>query len=197
MNLPHWPVIWHTVSFRGTEKTKIIRRYLWNTLSTMIEWSKLHPNIRNSLLNLTFKKQILEFASLSPNSIFSNFAAAFAVPWFKLSYRIASWFKPPTWIDHYNIWNLVNPICDCGKDTETTKHLLLHCQNFSYEKRTLLQNIRKLIPFFILLFLNENSLPRTLSYGIKRFTDVLNTRLLNSVIEYVLLTKRFDNPFVL
>ena len=36
----------------------------------MIEWSKLDANIRNSLLNPTFKKQILEFASLSPNSIF-------------------------------------------------------------------------------------------------------------------------------
>ena len=48
-----------------------------------------------------------------------------------------------------------------------------------------------------LLSLNENSKIQTLLYGNKSFTETSNTRLLNSVMEYILLTKPFDNPLVL
>ena len=37
----------------------------------------------------------------------------------------------------------LSPIRDCGKATETTKHYLLHCSNFMYERRSLLQNYPK------------------------------------------------------
>ena len=45
---------------------------------------------------------------------------------------IASWFESPTrtYFFHY-FWDSKNPIWDYGKDAETTKYFLLHCQNFT------------------------------------------------------------------
>ena len=41
-----------------------------------------------------------------------------------------------------NFWDSLNPICNCDKDSKTTKHFLLHCQNFNHERQSLLQNIK-------------------------------------------------------
>ena len=37
--------------------------------------------------------------------------------------------------------NLLNPICNCGTDTETTANDLLHCRNFTDERLILINNI--------------------------------------------------------
>ena len=52
------------------------------------------------------------------------------------------------------------PICDCGRDTETSKHYLLHWPNFIQERQSLLQNIDKNNPIF--LPINKNSLSKLL-----------------------------------
>ena len=41
-----------------------------------------------------------------------------------------------------NFWDTLNPICNCDKDSKTTKQFLLHCQSFNHERQSLLQNIK-------------------------------------------------------
>ena len=41
----------------------------------------------------------------------------------------------------HNFRDSLNPLCNPGNATESSKHYLLHCSNFKHEKQSLLQNI--------------------------------------------------------
>ena len=36
---------------------------------------------------------------------------------------------------------MLNPLCSCGNDVESTEHFLLHCPQFVNERRTLLSTL--------------------------------------------------------
>ena len=95
----------------------------------------------------------------------------------------------------HNFRNSLNPICNCSNSTESTNHYLLYCSNFKNERQTLLQNVRNVNPS--LLSMNEDALTHLSLYGDNTLTDNTNTFLLNSVIEYITSTKRFNNPLIL
>ena len=42
----------------------------------------------------------------------------------------------------HNFQDSLNPICNCGKDIETSAHFLLHCPNCSNERSTFLNIIK-------------------------------------------------------
>ena len=72
---------------------------------------------------------------------------------------------------------------------ETTFHFLLSCNNYSDERLTLLSKIRNIS---LNILENTNSQITQFSlYGDKNFV------ILNSTIEYILATKRFDKPLFL
>ena len=95
----------------------------------------------------------------------------------------------------HNFRNSLNPICNCSNSTESNNHYLLYCSNFKNERQTLLQNVRNVNPS--LLSMNEDALTHLSLYGDNTLTDNTNTFLLNSVIEYITSTKRFNNPLIL
>ena len=86
----------------------------------------------------------------------------------------------------------LNPFCSCGLDIESTAHFLLHCPTYIIERRTLLSTLVNIDNN--LLDLCEPVLIRTLLFGSNSFDTDANTNVLNATIEYILSTKRFDEP---
>ena len=86
----------------------------------------------------------------------------------------------------------LNQICSCGKEVETTSHVLLSCPNYSDEKSTVLSKTRNINPNIL-----ENTISKITQfflYGGKDFTTSTNFIVLNLTVEYILLTKRFGEP---
>ena len=86
----------------------------------------------------------------------------------------------------------LNPICSCGLDIESTAHFLLHCLTYIIERRTLLNTLVNIDNN--LVDLCEPVLIRSLLFGSNSFDSDANTNVLNATIEYILSTKRFDEP---
>ena len=74
----------------------------------------------------------------------------------------------------------LNPLCDCGNDTETTTHFFLHCPSFHTLRKTLL-NINKQ-----LLSHSEDQLIETFLYDNRNCNLTVNRLILNANIEYLI-----------
>ena len=94
--------------------------------------------------------------------------------------------------DSQGFQDSLNPFCSCGLDIEPNVHFLLHCPIYTTERRTLLSTIENTDSN--LLDLCEPVLIRTLLFGSNSFDTNANTNVLNATIEYILSTKRFDEP---
>ena len=92
----------------------------------------------------------------------------------------------------HNFLDCLNPICCCGKDIETTVHYLLHCPIFSDERSIFFNNIRSIDEN--VLSGSDPKISDTLLFGISSFNDTKNTSILNTTIDYIFSTKRFDVP---
>ena len=125
--------------------------YLKNSffLSTKSEWNNLDCKIRNSESISVLKKNLLNFIRLCPNSIFNILEPC-------LSHLCDHKFR-------HCFQDTLNPLCDCGNDTETTTHFFLHCPSFHTPRQTLLNNIRNINEQ--ILSHGEDQLIRTFLYG--------------------------------
>ena len=136
-----------------------------------------------------FKESILQFIRPTPNRTFNCHNSV----GIKLITRLRLGLSHLR--DHkfkYNFPDCLNPICCCGKDIETTVRCLLHFPFFSVERSIFFNNIQSI---------DENALsgsdPRVserLLFCISSFNDTKNTSVLNTTIDYILSTKRFDVP---
>ena len=108
---------------------------------TKIEWDKPDPNIRDCLSLNMFKKKLISFIRLVPNSIFkchnSKVIIIFTRLKLGLSYLCQNEFK-------HSFQDALNPICGCSKDIGTKVHHLLHCCNYSNERLVLLCKLRSI-----------------------------------------------------
>ena len=91
----------------------------------------------------------------------------------------------------HNFADCLNPVCSCRLDIESTSNFLLHCPTFNDEQYTLLNKID-----CKLLELTNSSLLETLLYGNILFDKEKRTLILNAAMEYILFTKRFENPLI-
>ena len=87
-----------------------------------------------------------------------------------------------------------HPICDCGSDIETPCHYLISCPIFDAERNTLLNNIRQIAPS--ILNLNHSQITHVLLYGDSFLKIETNTEILNSAMNYILSTKRFEGSIL-
>ena len=99
----------------------------------MEQFRQIYSNFRKSEYYL---RSILKFIRPSPNSTYNCFNTKsikhftrLRLGWNHLRYHK---FK-------HGFLDILNPICSCGFDVETTCHFLLHCPNF-INKRSLLQD---------------------------------------------------------
>ena len=161
--------------------------------STIIQRNKLDSNIFCSPSYKFFSKGILEFIRLQPNNVF-NVPSSLALAYYtKLRVGLSSLREHKV---RHNFRDSLNSICYCGNAIELTKHYFLHYStNFNKDRQHLLQNFRIANPN--ILSINEDLLTHLLLYGNNILTDNTNTFSLNSVIESITSTKRFNNLLIL
>ena len=88
----------------------------------------------------------------------------------------------------------LNSICNCGNDVESAIYFFLCCPLYSKERRPLLNN---LVNIDHTLLDNTNFwLTQILPFGNTTFNAIENTKIINLTIEFVLSTKRFDEPLL-
>ena len=83
-------------------------------------------------------------------------------------------------------------LCSCGLDIESTAHFLLVCPTYITERRTFLGTIENIDNN--LLDLGEPVLIKTLLFGSNSFDTDAYTNVPNTTNEYILSTKRSDEP---
>ena len=110
-------------------------------LSTIIEWNNLDPNLRNSDTYGTFKNTVLKFIRPSPNSLFEchnppgvKFLIRLRLG---LSYLHEHKFR-------HSFPDLLNPLCKCDFELESTPHFLLHCPIYNNDRSCLLSTIKNI-----------------------------------------------------
>ena len=86
----------------------------------------------------------------------------------------------------------LNPIFNCWTDIEITTHYLLHCPLFSDERLILINNIRNIDNN--ILNLNDSRFSEVLLFGNSSFNNTKNISILNTTIEYIVSSKRFEVP---
>ena len=94
----------------------------------------------------------------------------------------------------HSFQDTLNPICNCGNDIESAIHFFLHCPLHSNERRTLLNSLVNID--HTLLDNTDFSLTQILLFGNTTFNAIENTKIINLTIDFVLSTKRFDEPLL-
>ena len=158
--------------------------------STIIEWNKLDPGLRKAESLSLFKTNILKFIRPSPNSVYNchnpkglKFITRLRLG---LSHLRKHKFK-------HSFQDTINPLFSCGPDIESTEHFLLHCPQFVNKRCTLLSTIGN-INYKLIENTNSN-LTQKLLFGNTSFDITGNTNILSATINFIFLTKRFDNYF--
>ena len=148
--------------------------------STILEWNKVDPSLRNSASYNVFKNNILKFIRPSPDKIFQchNRNGIKLVTRLRLGLRHlrAHNFK-------HSLQDIRNPLCSCGLDIETTSQP--HLLNNINEMDSRIFNKSDSVVTCILL------------YGEESFKDEVNLLILNAAIDFALSTNRFDEPLYL
>ena len=158
--------------------------------SIVTEWNNLYKSIKNSESFSIFKKNILQFIGPSPNSVFNCHDPKGV----KLLERLRLGLSHLH--DHkfkHSFQDSLNPICNCGTDVETTTHYLLHCPLFSDESLFLINRIRNIGNN--ILNLNYSRFLDVLLFGNSSFNNTNNASILNTTIEYIVLSRRFEVAF--
>ena len=132
---------------------------------------------------------LLEFIRPLPNSIFDIFNP----------YGIKLLTRLRLGLNHLNehkfkhAFNVTtNPICICGGDIESINHFFLHCPEYCEARQTLFDNIQSIDK--MLLSQNESSLTRLLFYGDPKRNSSVYAFILNSAIEFIVSSGRFNGP---
>ena len=92
----------------------------------------------------------------------------------------------------HSFQDLLNPICNCGTDTKTTPHDLLHCSDLSDERLIFVNNIWNIENN--LLNLHYSRFSKVLLFGNFSLNNKKNKFILNTTIEYIVSSKRFGLP---
>ena len=107
---------------------------------TNMEWNKLDINLRNSRSLFIFKKQILQFVRPSSNSVYNSHNPKGIKPVARLHLGLSHLrehkFK-------HSLPDLINSLCNCSYEVESTVHFFLHCILFTNERSTLFSTLRK------------------------------------------------------
>ena len=112
--------------------------------STIIEWIKLDLNLKNSRSYEIFKRKILTFVRLSSNSVFfcHNSEREREKERERYLTRRSLAFSRLR-CHNLNIHSKIfkSKHCSCSLEVEVTRHFLLHCPNFTNDRRNILKNL--------------------------------------------------------
>ena len=148
-------------------------------------------SIQNSESLSIFKKSILQFIRPSPSNTYNCFNTK-GIKYVTrlrlgLSHLCDRIFKQ-------GFLDALNLICNCGLDIETTCHYLLHCPSFINGRTLFLNDISRITKDA--LSSCEATFVKLFLYGHDSFESATNTLILNTSVEYILSSRRFDGPLL-
>ena len=151
-----------------------------------MEWNKLNCNIHRSTYPL-FRNHLLKIIRPEADPVFNtwNHNGLKLLTRLRLGLRHLNEHR-----FNHNFQNCINPLCTCSLEVESTAHFFLHCRNYC-EIRTKLFNDIKLIDEN-LFKLSEKQLADVLLYGFPKLDQYQNRKILESSMEYIIESKRFD-----
>ena len=85
---------------------------------------------------------------------------------------------------------MLNPVCSCENDVESTENFFLHCPLFVNERRTLLSTLGNFNDN--LLENTSNALTLSLLFGNTSLSPSDNSKILSATTNFILSTKRID-----
>ena len=88
------------------------------------------------------------------------------------------------------LYNLINPLCTCSLEIESTSHFFHHCNYYNNIRLTLLNELKFLDGNILKLL--DTTLTNLILYGGPQFNIKQNTFILNAVIKNVLESNRFN-----
>ena len=91
----------------------------------------------------------------------------------------------------HSFQNVLNPLCLCGNEIETSTHYLLHCPTYTSERLTLLNKIKSIN--CSILESSDATVRKILLFGHNTLNNSSNTLILNSTIEYVISSQRVES----
>ena len=154
------------------------------------QWDELDDKTQNSPSVFSLKKSLLQFIRPSPCSIFGvhNPSGVTLLTRLRVGLSHLRGHK-----FHHNFFDTENPSCPfCNNKLECTKHYLLHCPNFFFQRIKLFGSLSNIS--VSILPLSPSILIQILLYGDRNFCDDYNFKILSSTITYLIDTKRFDGP---
>ena len=136
-----------------------------------------------------FKKYLLNFIRSNFNNVF-NINNPLGL---KLLTRLRNGFS---YLKEYkfkhNFQDCVDHLCSCGNDIESRVHFFPHCPNFTTQRQTLLNKLKRINASIMVE--NNNSVVRTLLFGRPDFHYSTNKEIINATITFILTTERLDCP---
>ena len=149
--------------------------------STIIEWNKLDPAIRNLTSFNSFKESILKFIRPAPNSIFQchNPKGIKCLTQLRVNFSHLR--------DHKfkrSFQDTINPLCTCSLEAETTNRFILHDLYYENERHILLAIIRSIKSS--ILNQNDNNIIKRLFYGLDNLSETKSTSILNATMEFLI-----------
>ena len=159
--------------------------------SIIIEWNKLDPKIQNAPSLNIFKKNILKFIRRTANNMFSchNLKGIKYLTRLRLGLSHLHKLKFKN-----NFQDTLNPLCTCGCDVENTCHFFLHCPYFLAERITLLNKITNINSN--VLNQADATITKTLLFGNSKYSNEISLQILNTSVDFILTSKRFDEPLL-
>ena len=90
--------------------------------------------------------------------------------------------------------HIINPICICGGDIQSINHFFLICPEYCEARQTFFDNIQSIDK--MLLSQHQSSLTHLLLYDDPKRNSNVNAFILNTAIEFILSSGRFNRPLL-
>ena len=151
------------------------------------EWNKLDTVIRSSTSYNLFRNTLLNFIRPVQRKTF-NINDSVGV---KLLTRLRLGFSHLR--EHkfrQSFRDILNPLCPCSIETETTAHYFLRCHFYNANRSSLMDELNEIDISFSTL--NENKLIDLILYGSDKFDDKKNYNILMSSIKFIKDSQGFD-----
>ena len=152
--------------------------------NVIYEWNKLDPDIRSSASYNLFRNTLLKFTRPVQRKTF-NINGSVGV---KLLTRLRLGFSHLR--EHkfrHGFRDILNPLCPCSIEAETTAHYFLRCYFYNGNRSTLMNELNSSFST-----LNENNFIDLILYGSDKFEDKKNHNIFMCTIKFIKGSQRFD-----
>ena len=154
-------------------------------------WGNVSEELRNINSTNTFKTSILNFIRPRENSVFE----IHGINGVKLLTRLRLDFSHLNEHKFWHNFHIINPMCSCGKEPETTLHYLLRCDLCSICWLELLNDICTLNGS--LENSSEEKRLKLLLYGAEDFTSRMSSEILKCTIKIIKKKDHFSDSLFL